>query len=80
LTVEKSRDAFNAKPFRPFVIQLADGSAIPVMSPEFIVAAPSGRTLEVFQQADAMSIIDLLLVTHLEFKPTGNGAGKRRRG
>jgi hypothetical protein len=80
VTIEKMREAYKAQPFRPFVIHLATGSAIPVLSPEFIVAAPSGRTLVVFQQDDAMSIIDLLLVTHLEIKPSGNGAGKRRRG
>jgi len=80
VTIEKIREAYKAQPFRPFVIHLADGRGIAVMSPEFILAAPSGRTLVVFQQDDAMNVIDLLLVTDLEFKPSGNGAGKRRRG
>jgi hypothetical protein len=80
VTIEKIREAYLAKPFRPFVIHLADGSAIPVMSLEYLAADPSGRTLAVFQKDDSMNVIDLLLVTHLEFTPSGNGAGKRRRG
>jgi hypothetical protein len=78
VTVDKIREAYKAQPFRPFVIHLADGRSVPVMSPEFILTAPSGRTLVVFQQDDAMNIVDLLLVTDLEFKASGNGASKRR--
>jgi hypothetical protein len=79
MTIERLRDAYEAKPFRPFIIHLADGRGIPVTSPEFILSAPSGRTLVVFQPDDALNIIDLLLVTDLEFKPSANGAGRRRR-
>jgi hypothetical protein len=33
----------------------------------------------VYQPDDTMNIIDLLLVTDLEFKPAGDGTGRRRR-
>ena len=79
MTIEKLRDMYNAQPFQPFVIHLADGRAIPVLHREFIMAAPSGRTIVVMQPDDSMNIIDLLLVTDLELKPAKNGSGKRRR-
>jgi len=79
MTIEKLREMYNAQPFQPFVIHLADGRAIPVVHREFIMAAPSGRTIIVVQPDDSMNIIDLLLVTDLEVKPAKNGSGKRRR-
>jgi hypothetical protein len=79
MTIEQIRTAYEAQPFRPFVIHLADGRQIPVLSPEFMAAAPSGRTVIVYQQDDAFNVIDLLLVTDLEFKPKPNGMGRRRR-
>jgi len=43
------------------------------------MAAPSGRTLSVYQPDDTVNVIDLLLVTDLEVKPAANGSGKRRK-
>lgn len=43
------------------------------------MSVPSGRTLFVVQPDDTTNIIDLLLVTDIEMKPAGNGAGKRPR-
>lgn len=79
MTIEKLRAAYQEKPFRPFVLHLADGRAIPVLSPEFILALPSGRTVVVCQPDDTMNIIDLLLVTDLEFRPAPSKNGKHRR-
>jgi hypothetical protein len=66
MTIEKLREVYDAKPFRPFAIHLADGRAINVLHRDFIMGAPSGRTVVVFQPDDSMNIIDLLLVTDLE--------------
>ena len=79
MTIEQLRAAYTAKPFRPFVIHLADGRAIPVQHPEFLLTVPSGRTIVVCQQDDTLNIIDLLLVTDLEIQPSADGSGKRRR-
>jgi hypothetical protein len=79
MTIEQLRAADSAKPFRPFVIHLADGRAIPVQHPEFLLTVPSGRTIVVCQPDDTLNIIDLLLVTDLEFQLSANGSGKRRR-
>ena len=79
MTIEKLRELYNATPFRPFTIHLADGHSVPVISREFVAAAPSGRTVVVLQPDDSMSIIDLLLVTRLEVNMASNGHGKRRK-
>jgi hypothetical protein len=79
MTIEQLRNVYNSQPFRPFVMHLADGRAIPVHHREFIVTVPSGRTIVVVQPDDTVNIIDLLLVTDLELKPAPNGSGRRRK-
>lgn len=71
MTIEQIRAAYNSQPFRPFSLRLADGRAIPVQHREFMLTVPSGRTIVVCQPDDTVNIIDLLLVTDLEFKPNG---------
>ena len=77
MTIEQIKAFYHAQPFKPFVIHLADGREVPVHHPEFIMAVPSGRTLFVVQPDDTTNIIDLLLVTDLEVKPSISG--KRRK-
>ena len=79
MTIEQVRKFYHARPFRPFVIHLADRRGIPVVHQEFIMAVPSGRTLVVCQPDDTINVIDLLLVTDLELKPHTNGSGKSKR-
>ncbi len=79
MTIEQLRQLYNAQPFRPFVIHLADGRALPVDHREFIMTVPSGRTIVMAQPDDRLNIIDLLLVTDLEIGPAGNGSRRRRR-
>jgi hypothetical protein len=80
MTIEKIREFYDAQPFRPFTIHLADGRAIPVRHRDFMMAAPSGRTIVVQQPDDSLNIIDLLLVTDLEVGGRANGSRSRRRG
>jgi hypothetical protein len=79
MTIQQLRAAYEAQPFRPFVIHLADGRAVPADHREFMMTVPSGRTVVVAQPDDTLNIIDLLLITDLELKPSTNGSGKRRR-
>jgi hypothetical protein len=79
MTIEQLQAVYKAQPFRPFVLHLADGRQIPVNHPDFILAYPSGRTVFVVQPDDTANIVDLLLVSDIELKTAGNGAGKRRR-
>jgi hypothetical protein len=79
MTIEQLRNLYNAQPFQPFVMHLADGRQIPVQYREFIATAPSGRTVVVYQPDETMTIVELLLVTDLEVKPASNGSGKKRK-
>ena len=80
MTIERVRELFNAQPFQPFVMHLADGREISVHHREFMAMSPSGRTVVVYQPDDTMNIVDLLLVTDLEISANGKASGKRKRG
>jgi hypothetical protein len=80
MTIEKIRDLYEAQPFQPFVIHLADGRELAVHHRDFIARAPSGRTIIVYQPDDSHNIIDLLLVTDLEVRAPTNGRRRPRRG
>ena len=74
MIVEHFRDALRAQPFRPFVMHLADGREIAVRHPELVVATSTGRTTVVVQPDDSLNIIDLLLVTDLEYRESADAA------
>jgi len=59
VTIEKLRELYDATPFQPFVIHLADGRQLPVHHRDFMMAAPSGRTIVVMQPDDSLNIIDV---------------------
>ncbi|MCI0637229.1 MAG: hypothetical protein L0206_25435 [Actinobacteria bacterium] len=73
MTIEQFRKAFEAQPFAPFILHLADGREIPVRSREFMTGAPGGRTFTIYQPAGQRNVIDLLLVTDLEFESSARG-------
>jgi hypothetical protein len=79
VTIEKIKELYDAQPFRPFVLHLADGRAIPVHHRDFMMAVPSGRTVIVVQPDDSMNIIHLLLVTDVELT-LRNGRKRRSSG
>ena len=79
MTVQQFRTTYELQPFRPFVIHLADGREIAVSSRELIYMFPRGRTIIVVQPDETFNIIDLLLITDLEFKPLANSPARRRR-
>jgi hypothetical protein len=79
MTLEAFRETLNAQPFQPFTIHTADGRSIPVVSREFIMRDPRGRTVYVHHPDNGLSKIDLLLVTELETHSTGENGRKRRR-
>jgi hypothetical protein len=75
MTIEQLRNVYSAQPFQAFIIHLADGRQISVRHRDFIMPAPSGRTVIVYQPDDSFNIIDLLLVTDLEVGSTAATAG-----
>jgi hypothetical protein len=79
MTIEKLRELYSAEPFRPFVLHLADERSSPVAHRDFFAAAPSGRTLAIYQADDTFNLVDLLRVTDAEIKPVKNGSKKKTR-
>lgn len=79
MTIEQLRSLCSARPFRAFVMHLADGRALRVDHPELVATAPSGRTLVVYQRDDSFNVVDLLLVTDLEVNANGRARGRRRK-
>ena len=79
MTIQQIRKLYDAQPFQSFIIHLADGREIPVPSREYMMPAPNGRTMVVYQSDSTANFIDLPLVTDLEVKPAANGARPHRR-
>ncbi|MCI0740548.1 MAG: hypothetical protein L0Y72_15985 [Gemmataceae bacterium] len=69
MTVEQVRRLYNAQPFEPFLIHLADGRDVLLLHQEFMAFLGAGRTIIVTQPDESFQIIDLLLVTALEVRP-----------
>lgn len=76
MTIGQLRAVQQASPFRPYALQLADGTRVDVRHPELVAIAPGGRTFAVATSDDAFKIIDLLLVAAID---VGNGVKKSRR-
>lgn len=78
MTIEQLRRVYKAQPFRPFIIHLVDGRTVPVRHPEFVLPAPTGDTVVVYQPDESFKVIDLLQVTDLVVgpAPAGSGASK----
>lgn len=72
MTIERIRAAYEARPFQPFVIHMADGRNVPVLSFEFMGFSPNWRTITVSTPDDRFHILDLLLVTDLEYQRDPN--------
>ena len=72
------RPLWQAAPFRPFTLHLADGRALTVQHPELMARIGEGRHVIVTHEDSAgFEIVDLLLVTSIEqrdaAKDRGNG-------
>lgn len=77
MTIEQLKRPINEKPFRAFVINLADGRRLRVRSPEFVSVPPRAeRTFLVWGDAKHdYTIVDLLLVQAIDVR---NGRPARR--
>ena len=69
MTLDTIRYLYEARPFRPFALHLADGRNVAVQHPEVLAFAPAGRTIVVVLPDNGVRIIDLELVTEVEVKP-----------
>lgn len=78
MTVQEIRKAYEARPFQPFELRIADGRTVPVKSPEFLAFSPKQRCVYVGLE-DGLEIVDLLLVTGLKMRARSNGIRGGRR-
>jgi hypothetical protein len=70
MTVDDIRSALRQTPFVPFSIRLADGRALPVKHPEFIIATRR-NLIVVDPDTDAIFWVDPMLGLSLDFIPGG---------
>jgi hypothetical protein len=68
MKISELQKLYDAEPFQPFLIHMADGRKIPVKHREFMALSPSGRTAYVYQMNDDSNVIDVALVTSLELR------------
>ncbi len=76
MTIEQLRNVHQARPFRPFMIHMADGRSFHVPHGEFLSHSPSGRTVIVYHAGDSFSIIDLLLINEIEVHDPASAPAK----
>lgn len=81
MTIERFREAVQARPFKPFTLYTADGRVYHVSHPEFILLAPKAeRTFVLYNAAsrdpEHYVVLDLLLISAIEF---GGQARQRRK-
>ncbi len=68
------RRAVRARPFRPFLLHLADGREIPVGHPENATVTSDGRCVMVYIPGDGAEILDVPRVTAIDFRRKKRGA------
>lgn len=77
MTTEQFQATLHQNPFQPFIIRMADGRAFEVLHRDFVSRSPSGRTVIVHHENENYSVLDLLLMSELEFQTT-NGHSNRQ--
>ncbi|MDO8349135.1 MAG: hypothetical protein Q7T30_02785 [Planctomycetota bacterium] len=58
-------------PFQPFTLRLADGRALDVPHPEFILVSSRGRQVIVDSREDMFEIVDVPLILSAEVRGSG---------
>lgn len=74
------KQLYEARPFRPFTMCLADGRKRHVPHPELMAFLGNGRTVFWADgKSDAFELIDLILIVSAEVGPSSHGRSERRR-
>jgi hypothetical protein len=68
------RQVLRQQPFQPFILHLADQRAFEVPHPDFISVSQSGRRVIVEKGDDSFEIVDVLLISGIEIKPSAQPA------
>ncbi|MBM3992595.1 MAG: hypothetical protein FJ303_00335 [Planctomycetes bacterium] len=64
--IERIRDLYWAKPFRPFTLQLAAGDAVTVGHPELMALSESTNEVVVLEPDGAAHFVNLAQVTQVK--------------
>ena len=80
MTIEQLGTVYDAQPFRPFNLLMADGRSIPVQHRDFMMTVPRGRTIVVGEPDGRLHILDLRMVTEVELMPVAKNGSQKRRG
>ena len=67
MSADEIRLAITASPFQPFVLNLADGRAVPVIGRDFILVSPVGHSVHVYQRDGKLDWINVNLITGMGF-------------
>ncbi len=87
MSPDRIRALLDAEPFEPFTIHTGDGSTVNVLSKEFTLLYPGGRTLRVVspkfrgasEEADfEEQTIDVFLITKVTTPPHRSSRGRRK--
>lgn len=77
MTIDQLQAAMKERPFKPFNVCLGDGRVLPITHPENIAMGHGAtRTFVVYGPGDAYRVVDLLLVTTLDF---ANGHAEQKK-
>lgn len=79
MTGEQVKSLYQATPFEPFRVHMANGRFVDVPHPDFMHLSPTGRRLIVDRSDDSFEVIDVLLVTSVETLPKNGTSSRRRR-
>ena len=74
MNVQELKQINLATPFRPYTIRTSDGQTVHVPHPDYMLIAPGGDTLVVFDQDGLMHIMDTDHISKLEMRQKGRAA------
>jgi hypothetical protein len=63
------RDVRDKAPFQPFELHLADGRAVPVVTPHHIMISPRNDEFAVYLPDGTLEVVDGKLVTSITRRP-----------
>jgi hypothetical protein len=75
MSVDELKKCIVASPFRPFVLNIADGRRVSVVGRDFILIPPEkGRTVVVYQKDGDFDLLDSLLITGVSFESVADAS------
>ena len=69
MLIEELRNYVIKTPFEPFTVKVADGRTIPVIARDFILLAPLGRLVTVYQTDGSFDVLDASLIAGISYEP-----------